>query len=272
MLENGADSGLCNINSRAPLHFAAETGNKEIIALIVEAGADVNCSDKNGVTPLMLMAKFGKTDAALAYIKNQNVDISLKDNDNHAAIDYATASGLRELVKALSYENQEAHTDAYGNTPLHQACWNGQGEVVKVLLEKGAEVEKLNDDGESPLILAVEKGNLVIVDLLLAAGANAGSARLDGVAPLHIAAKNGEHFIGKALINAGADKNVKTTDGKTPLILAAQCGRNDFTAMLIEAGADLNAVDNNRHSAMHYASEAGFTEIVEQLLMGGAEN
>lgn len=169
LLENGADSGLCNINSRAPLHFAAETGNKEIIALIVEAGADVNCSDKNGVTPLMLMAKFGKTDAALTYIKNQNVDISLKDNDNHAAIDYATASGLRELVKALSYESQEAHTDAYGNTPLHQACWNGQGEVVKVLLEKGAEVEKLNDDGESPLILAVEKGNLVIVDLLLAA-------------------------------------------------------------------------------------------------------
>ncbi|MDE7265694.1 MAG: ankyrin repeat domain-containing protein, partial [Clostridia bacterium] len=270
--ENGADSGLCNIFSRAPLHFAAESGNKEIIALIVDAGADVNCTDKNGVTPLMLMAKNGKTDAALAYIKNPNVDISLKDNDNHAAIDYATASGLRELVKALSSDSEQAHTDAHGNTPLHQACWNGQVEVVRVLLEKSPDLEKLNDDGESPLILAVERCNLVIVELLLEKGAKADGARLDGVAPLHLAAQSGEQFIGKALIKAGANKNAKTADGKTPLILAAQGGRNDFTAMLIEAGADLNAVDNSRHSAMHYASEAGYTEIVEQLLMAGAEN
>ena len=126
LLDNGADAGLGNNQDRMPLHFAAETGNSEIISLLTAAGADVNCTDRNGVTPLMVMARHGRTDAALKFIRNPDIDITLKDNDNCMAIDYATSSGLRELVKALSQAGE--HTDAYGNTTLHHACWNEQGE------------------------------------------------------------------------------------------------------------------------------------------------
>ena len=272
LLDNGADVNLGNQRDRMPLHFAAETGSFEIIALLTGAGAEVNCADMNGITPLMVMAQQGKTDAALKFIQNPDVDIKRKDNDNHLAVDYATSSGLRELVKALS-QTEEGHTDAYGNTTLHHACWDEQGEVVKVLLQKEKEsVNKLNDEGESPLMLAVKRSNLVITELLLDAGAMADCADLKGVMPLHIAAGNGDLFVAKALIGAGAGINVRTVEGRTPLILAAKRGRNDLTAMLIETGADVNAVDNQQHSALYYATEAGFTEIVEQLLMAGAEN
>ncbi len=271
LLEGGADPGLENQRSRAPLHFAAVTGNSEIVSLLVNAGVDVNCTDSEGLTPLMLMAQNRKTDAALKFIQNENVDTELKDKNNCSAVDYATQAGLRELVKALT-KDEEEHTDSYGNTSLHHACFNGQGEVVKVLIEKGADVNKLNDNGASPLILAVQQSNLVIAELLLKAGAKTDCADVNGVMPLHIAANNGEQFIGKALISAGANINEKTAEGETPLILAAMNGKNDFTAMLIEGGADVNAVDNAQHSALYYASEAGFTEIVEQLLMAGAEN
>ncbi len=272
LLENNADASLGNQQDRMPLHFAAETGNSEIIALLTGAGADVNCTDKNGQTPLMVMAQRGKTDAALKFIQNPDIDINIKDNDNLMAIDYATSSGLRELVKALS-QTEEEHTDASGNTTLHHACWNEQGEVVKVLLEKDKDsVNKVNDDGETPLFLAVRRSNLVITQLLLTAGAQAQIADLNGVMPLHIAADNGDLFVAKALMGAGAEVDTKTTEGQTPLILAARCGKNDFTAMLIEAGADVNAVDNEQHSALYYATEAGYTEIVEQLLIAGAEN
>lgn len=272
LLDNGADVNLANQRDQMPLHFAAETGNSEIITLLTEAGADINCTDTNGVTPLMVMAQRGRTDAALKFIQNPGIDLTLKDNDNHMAIDYATASGLRELVKALS-RTEETHTDASGNTTLHHACWNEQGEVVKVLLEQDRDsVNKVNDDGETPLLLAVKRSNLVITQLLLDAGADPQCADINGVLPLHIAADGGDLFVAKALIGAGADINAKTTEGQTPLILAARSGKNDFTAMLTEAGADVNAVDNEQHSALYYATEAGFTEIVEQLLMAGAEN
>lgn len=271
LLENGADANLGNQSNLMPLHFAAERGNFEIIALLTGAEADVNCTDKDGVTPLMVMAQHGKTDAALKFIQNPEIDRTIKDHDNRMAIDYATSSGLRELVKALSVT--EEHTDSYGNTTLHHACWNEQGEVVKVLIQNHKDsVHKLNDDGESPLMLAVKKSNLVITELLLEAGAKPECADLNGVMPLHIAAGNGDLFVAKALMKAGAGVDEKTGEGQTPLIVAARNGRNDFTAMLIENGADVNAVDNEQHSALYYASEAGLTEIVEQLLMAGAEN
>lgn len=272
LLENGADATLANQRNRMPLHFAAETGNSEIIALLIGAGADVNCTDSDGITPLMLMAQNGRTDAALKFIQNPDIDIKIKDNDNRMAIDYATTAGLRELVKALS-DTEEEHTDAFGNTTLHHACWNNQAEVVRILLEKDRDgVNQVNDEGESPLMLAVRRSNLVIAEMLLAADAEVDCANINGTMPLHIAADGGDFFMGKALLAAGASVNGKTADGQTPLILAARSGKNDFTAMLIEAGADVNAVDNGQHSALYYASEAGLTEIVEQLLIAGAEN
>lgn len=219
----------------------------------------------------MVLAQNGRTDAALKLLKNSEIDISIKDNDSRMAIDYATTSGLRDLVQALSAAAE--HADAYGNTTLHHACWNNQGEVVKALIERDpASVNKRNDDGESPLLLAVRQSNLMIVELLLAAGAETDCADIHGVMPLHVAAGKGDLFVGKALLAAGADPGKKTIEGQTPLILAAQNSRNDFTALLVEAGADVNAVDNDQHSALYYASQAGYAEIVEQLLMAGATN
>lgn len=271
LLDNGADANLGNRKNRTPLHFAAESGNYQIISLLIDAGADVNCTDNNGVTPLMVLAQNGRTDAALKLLKNPGIDISIKDNDSRMAIDYATTSGLRDLVQALSAAAE--HADAYGNTTLHHACWNNQGEVVKALIERDpASVNKRNDDGESPLLLAVRQSNLMIVELLLAAGAETDCTDIHGVMPFHVAAGKGDLFVGKALLAAGADPGKKTIEGQTPLILAAQNSRNDFTALLVEAGADVNAVDNDQHSALYYASQAGYAEIVEQLLMAGAEN
>ena len=270
LLDNGADANLGNQKNRMPIHFAGESGNFQIISMLIDAGADVNCTDNDGVTPLMLLARNGKTDAALQLLKNPDIDISIRDNEGRKAIDYATSAGLRELVKALSQAGEE-HADTYGNTTLHHACWKEQSEVVKVLLEKDpSSVNKPNDEGESPLILAVRRSNLMIAELLLSAGARPDCADADGVGPLHIAADAGDLFIGKALLAAGASMNLKASDGQTPLILAARSGKNDFTAMLIEMGAEVNSVDNEQHSALYYASEAGYTEIVEQLLMAGA--
>ena len=270
LLDNGADANLGNQKNRMPIHFAGESGNFQIISMLIDAGADVNCTDNDGVTPLMLLARNGKTDAALQLLKNPYIDISIRDNEGRKAIDYATSAGLRELVKALSQAGEE-HADTYGNTTLHHACWKEQSEVVKVLLEKDpSSVNKPNDEGEVPLILAVRRANLMIAELLLAAGARPDCADADGVGPLHIAADAGDLFIGKALLAAGASMNLKASDGQTPLILAARSGKNDFTAMLIEMGAEVNSVDNEQHSALYYASEAGYTEIVEQLLMAGA--
>ena len=205
LLDNGADAGLGNQKNRMPIHFAAEAGNFQIISMLCNAGADVNCTDNNGVTPLMLLAQNGKTDAALKLLQNPDIDISIKDNEGRMAIDYATSSGLRELVKALTLA-EDAHADSYGNTTLHHACWNGQGEVVKILLEKDpASVNKPNDEGESPLILAAQKGKNDFTAMLIEKGADVNAVDNSQHSAMFYASEAGYTEIVEQLLIAGAE-------------------------------------------------------------------
>jgi uncharacterized protein len=125
LLDNDADASCINNRSESPLHAAARSGNKEILGKLLQKGADINVTDNEGRTPLICLLDNKRTDAAL-FLMDQGADTEVADASGHKAIDYATAHGLREVVARLSCGNDR---DARGNTPLHQAVYNGQGEI-----------------------------------------------------------------------------------------------------------------------------------------------
>ena len=249
-------------------HAVARSGNKEIIGKLIQYGADLDATDNEGRTPLIRLLDNKRTDAALFLIE-QGADTEITDNSGHKAIDYATAHGLKEVVIRLIVDGT---SDIQGNTPLHQAVFNGQSEIVCLLLSTSPDmIDVTNDAGETPLLIACMKGNLTIVNLLIDAGAEVNKALLNGNTPLHFAAGFGNKFIGNSLIAAQALVNVKNKNGETPLILASREGNNEFVALLVAHGADVNLVDNFQQTALYYAGERGYNEIVETLLMAGAE-
>src|SRR5262249_10632251 len=64
LIDAGADVGALTTTGAAPLHFAAASGNREIIALLLDRGASVNVREPQwGQTPLMFAAAAGRTDA-----------------------------------------------------------------------------------------------------------------------------------------------------------------------------------------------------------------
>ena len=228
----------------------------------------MDATDKDGRTPLIRLLDNKRTDAALFLIE-QGADTEIADNTGHKAIDYATAHGLREIVIYLSVEGA---TDAHGNTPLHQAVFNGQSETVRTLLSTSSNMlNTANDEGETPLVIACMKSNLTIADLLIDAGAEVNKALLNGNTPLHFAAWSGNKFIGRKLIAANAQMDIRNENGETPLILAAREGNNEFVALLVEHGADVNLADNLQQTALYYAGERSYNEITEILLTAGAE-
>lgn len=157
LLDNGATPTVVNNRSESALHAVARCGNKEIIARLLWEGAEVDATDREGRTPLLCLLSNKHTDAAL-YLINQGANTELADNIGHRAIDYATAYGLREVVLHLSIDNAG---DARGNTPLHQAVRNGQGEIVRTLLAvSAAMLDALNDDGETPLAITCYRDDL----------------------------------------------------------------------------------------------------------------
>jgi hypothetical protein len=113
-----------------------------------------------------------------------------------------------------------------GFTGLGLACFFGHLELVRRLLDQGADPNLASNNGlrVAPLHSAVSTGSAAIVELLISRGARTGAAEASGYTPLHTAAGHGNQTIIDLLLAAGADPAAKTADGKTPDDVARQYG------------------------------------------------
>lgn len=124
------------------------------------------------------------------------------------------------------------------NTSLIEAVWYQDFQAVKVLVEKGANIDKKQGDGITPLMFAVEKGNLEIAEYL---------------------------------INKGADLNSRAKNKNTPLIIATFHGQDECVELLIKNGANVNLKQCDGFTALHFASEKDFIDVAKILIKGGAD-
>jgi len=141
---------------------------------------------------------------------------------------------------------------------LPTAAANGETEIVKILLDAGADVGTMENNA---LHMAVLKDQPEILDLLLEHGAD---PRSENDQPLRFAATEGRSAIAEKLIAAGADVHVNNDD---PLRWAAAKGHTETVAIFLAAGADIHAKDED---ALRRAAAAGHMEVVKLLLEAGA--
>ena len=108
-----------------------------------------------------------------------------------------------------------------GMTALMQACRFGLTNVVKILLQAGADVNLTNNDGNNALWLACFSGDLATIEVLLEAGVNIDNQNITGATALIYAASAGKTDVVKCLLEAGANPHIITQDDFTALDLAA---------------------------------------------------
>ena len=119
-----------------------------------------------------------------------------------------------------------------GFTSLYLVVEEGKLDVVKFLIEKGANVNAKCKNDYTPLCIAAEKGKLDVVKFLIEKGANVDKKNKNGWTPLHVAAKEGILDVVKYLTENGANINAKTNDDKTPLYIAAKNGHSEVVDYL----------------------------------------
>ena len=152
-------------------------------------------------------------------------------------------------------------------------------ELVKYLVENGADINAKNNDGETALMKSsANHENIEIVKHLVENGADVNDKDNNGETALMIASaefKNSGvvkylNIVVEYLVENGADVNAKNNNGETALMRAS--GNNDMEMVkyLVEHGADVNAKDNNGKTALMRASEYGNIEIVKYLVKNGA--
>ena len=127
--------------------------------------------------------------------------------------------------------------DSNGNNALNYAAYEGDADLVRLLLAHGADLGVRNNEGWDPIIFAVFKGRTECVRVLLEAGADANRRTPTGSTLLMVAAMFGHTDIIRALVSAGADMHATNPDGYTALYLAESKNQTAAAALLRSQGA-----------------------------------
>lgn len=154
-------------------------------------------------------------------------------------------------------------------SPLTLAACGGHVELANLLIERGANLEEVNDEGYTPLMEAAREGHEEMVALLLAHGAEV-NAQTDETqeTALTLACCGGFLEVAHFLIRAHADIEKGCS---TPLMEASQEGHLDLVKYLIKQGSDVQAMTGTGDSALTYACENGHTDVADVLLQAGAK-
>src|SRR5437762_1816770 len=151
------------------------------------------------------------------------------------------------------------------------AVRNADGEELRALLRKKADVNVAEADGTTALHWASYADDLETVDLLIRAGALVNAANDLGVTPLWTASLNGSAAIVRRLLAAGANPNAALLLGETPVMVAARSGNVEVVEMLLAKGANANARAARGQTALMWAVAQKHSSVVKALIGHGAD-
>ncbi len=284
LLKNNADvNAVSSETGKAPLHMAASNGDLQIARMLVDRGAEINIEDNEGVSPLIEAADKGHG-YIVELLVSKGAVYDSSDRKGRTLEQIAEGAALREAIRIREIDRVQYHLknnpdlihtkDKDGLSLLHIACLTfiEETELVKMLLEKGANVNARDDRGTVPIQLAAMTGKEKVFDFLLAHNADPLVCNESNVSSLHTSSLTANKHIAKKLISLGCNVNEKDLGGFTPLHNAVIAGSEELVEMLIASGADVNAGNREGETPLILAKQAGSTEIAQLLVKHGAHD
>lgn len=208
-------------NRRSALHAAAARGLLEVCYMLVQAGAKLDAQDKTTRTPLFEAIVNNHVEVA-RYLVQSGACVYHIEEDGYTCLHHAAKQGSLDLVTLLLETGQVDINaqDSGGWTPLIWAAEHKHLEVIRALLNRGADVTIKDKEMNVCLHWASFAGSAEIAELVLNAGCPLSSVNLHGDTPLHIAAREGFLDCLTLFLSRGADIDIMNREGDTPLSLA----------------------------------------------------
>ena len=280
---NGIPCVIANVidhQRRTGLHLSAQNGHYDIVDLIIQVNADVDCEMVDGSTPMLLAAEGGHVNI-IKFLLTNNADISHENYDGLQAIHLASRKGHLGVIELLHKNQTDINARCVdGSTPLMLAVLSDSLHCVKYLLLNGAnpEVARIEDKWRA-IHLAVLTGNNDILQTLVNRGVELNSKTSQSYTALYMALQAGHSKCMDTLLKAGASVNQQTNKGVTPLLEATNHGRTALVQMLVKYKADPSLADNNGLAPIHVtcrnksvdSGDNNCLEVIDMLCDAGAK-
>lgn len=235
LLNNGISSKIKNSKGQTLLMLASQKGNQEIVKLICKNALDEIINDPNISNNQKILDPF--------WLKNK-------------------------------YQEFLNYTDSNKKTSLLYAIENKNNEVSEYLINMGSDINILTSEKDNLLLLATEKDlNANVIKLLIEKGLDVNSISKDGNSPLCYASFNGNKEVVKLLISKNANVNNINGFKNSPLLLASFFEKTDLKtnydeiiSILIENKADTNILNNNSDSLISLVIENSDVSTLDKII------
>uniref|UniRef100_A0A1I8GUN0 ANK_REP_REGION domain-containing protein n=1 Tax=Macrostomum lignano TaxID=282301 RepID=A0A1I8GUN0_9PLAT len=240
--------------------ICAELGKIELTDELFSRGVNVNATDEEGNTALMIACQHKQNDFALSLLSRESiprVDVDVKNQNGFSALHFASKNQLTDCVEKLL--SLGAKTDS---------------EMLQFLIDKEIPANGRDEKGNTACMIASYQGHQKSVKLLLEHDRSLGKERnADGSTPALLAAMKGKHEVLQVLAeNDCLEANDVDNDGSTILMMAIQSGSVPTVRMLLETGdCNTTAVNNNGIGVQTLATQCRDEAMLELLRQFGIE-
>ena len=272
LVDHGGDVNASqSFREKTPLWWAINCGNAEIVAYLEAQGARYTVDNAwyRTATVFEKAAADGDIETMAAMLA-EGQDINARDAFGDTALHFAAAAGQMDAIRWLvdrgalpMFRGDTIHT------PLFWAAYHGQEEACRYLLKKGCRLKDKDAYGDTPLHYAAAGNRPAVVKLFLDRGADV-HANAKEKTPLVAAARRNAGQAVQALIDGGADIHYRDDDGRTALHEATIYDSPEAARILIANRADIHAKDNYGRSALEMAegrrNKFGGSQVYRQLM------
>lgn len=285
-----------------PLSISIQNGDLASATALLNAGANINAKDRYQRTPFLSAVISGQVSLA-RLLAQRGADLQAKDNRGREALHYAAENRSPEMMNYLLSLRPAnlSPVDEYNYTPAQLAIYSGRTaqlnsllgagvsanerignsqdpsllvlaidrrsvDMVQALIQAGANIQDVDEDGEPPLLHALRSRSERIIQLLLNSGASPNVTSRNGTSAILLAAQNGIPWMVQMLLNQNASLEPRASDGLDPLMAACQDGSEEIVDMLIAAGMKADRSDDSGANALIYAAQSGTSSLIEKIL------
>eukprot|EP01121_Diplochlamys_sp_Union-15-3_P006774 TRINITY_DN1729_c0_g2_i1.p1 TRINITY_DN1729_c0_g2~~TRINITY_DN1729_c0_g2_i1.p1 ORF type:complete len:706 (+),score=130.91 TRINITY_DN1729_c0_g2_i1:126-2243(+) len=270
---------------RTALHYAANQGLIDIVKLLLQKGADVNASDRNGRRPIGYCYRKHHDVSQLLLKAGANIDY-LEDG-NTLLVNAVKRDSYNNVVKLLELGASPYVCDKH-NKPLitltndkrildllkrriditkikgllHAVIKDRDSKLLQKYISQGADINEKDSEGKTPMHIAALCNNEDALRILVSKGAYLEEKDNTGKSPLIYGMMFGLNFL-EVLLDIGASLDTKDNEGLTPLHHAAKSySSEDLVQFLLQKNIDFNAKDNKQRSVFHFITKASLIPML----------